>query len=268
MDFKKLRKKWWFWVIAFFAVCLVLYPFMPHDEEQAPVGAVSPSPASTLEASATPAPSPVLSSEPGTSQLLAADISIADVMNGAKTDKIGEWACITVKKADAQKVSMDEFVSFVNERVKDSGYNWWTIVFEDGTGIQFAGSTTLGATYGTLDNEGCIIKSVGTVFLKDGKYEYAPDEDTQQVNEPVTETGGNASPTPEPTPEPTPTPKATSTPAQTNDQGTYVGSTDSDKYHYPSCRAAKKIDAGNEIWFGSKEEAQAAGYSSCGICSP
>lgn len=55
--------------------------------------------------------------------------------------------------------------------------------------------------------------------------------------------------------------------AQENEQKTgYVGSIGSDKYHDPSCRWAKKILPENEIWFSSKEEAQAAGYSPCGTC--
>lgn len=54
---------------------------------------------------------------------------------------------------------------------------------------------------------------------------------------------------------------------QENSQKTgYVGSIGSDKYHDPDCRWAKKILPENEIWFSSKEEAQAAGYSPCGTC--
>ena len=51
-------------------------------------------------------------------------------------------------------------------------------------------------------------------------------------------------------------------------KGTYVGSTDSDKYHYPSCRAAKEILPENEIWFDTIQEASQAGYQACGICHP
>ena len=50
--------------------------------------------------------------------------------------------------------------------------------------------------------------------------------------------------------------------------GKFVGSTKSDKYHYPSCRWAKKILPQNEIWFASSEEARAAGYVPCGVCKP
>lgn len=54
------------------------------------------------------------------------------------------------------------------------------------------------------------------------------------------------------------------TPVKTS--GTYVGSVDSDKYHVPGCRFADKILPENEIWFDTEEEAQAAGYSPCGVC--
>jgi len=54
----------------------------------------------------------------------------------------------------------------------------------------------------------------------------------------------------------------------TASNGPFVGSSKSDKYHYPDCRAAKKIKPGNLITFASSEEARARGYSPCGICNP
>jgi competence protein ComEC len=48
----------------------------------------------------------------------------------------------------------------------------------------------------------------------------------------------------------------------------YVGSSKSDKYHLPSCRYAEKILPGNQVWFSSKAEAQAAGYVPCQVCKP
>jgi len=57
-------------------------------------------------------------------------------------------------------------------------------------------------------------------------------------------------------------------PAITTEAGKYVGSANSDKYHYPSCRWAKKIKPENQIWFASSEEARAAGYVPCGTCNP
>lgn len=48
--------------------------------------------------------------------------------------------------------------------------------------------------------------------------------------------------------------------------GAYLGSSESDKYHDCECRAAKNILPENEVWFSSEAEAQAKGYSRCGIC--
>ena len=50
--------------------------------------------------------------------------------------------------------------------------------------------------------------------------------------------------------------------------GVYVGSLDSDKYHYPTCRWAEKITYENLIGFDSEQEAISKGYSPCGTCRP
>ena len=49
---------------------------------------------------------------------------------------------------------------------------------------------------------------------------------------------------------------------------TYVASAQSNKFHYSSCRAAKRINQSNLITFSSRDEAINAGYSPCGICHP
>jgi len=69
-------------------------------------------------------------------------------------------------------------------------------------------------------------------------------------------------------PEPDPIPAPALTTATTATGGQFVGSLESDKYHYPSCRWAKKILPENEIWFSSSEVARAAGYVPCGVCHP
>jgi len=65
-----------------------------------------------------------------------------------------------------------------------------------------------------------------------------------------------------------PEPEEDNETATTATEGQFVGSTKSDKYHYPSCRWAEKILPENEIWFASAEEARAAGYVPCGVCNP
>lgn len=58
----------------------------------------------------------------------------------------------------------------------------------------------------------------------------------------------------------------TSDPGQS--EGRYVGSTQSDKFHYATCQHAKKILSENKIWFETREDAFAKGYSPCGVCKP
>jgi len=50
--------------------------------------------------------------------------------------------------------------------------------------------------------------------------------------------------------------------------GEYVGSKNSDKYHYPDCSGASKIKEANKVWFKNQAEAVAAGYVPCKICKP
>ena len=48
--------------------------------------------------------------------------------------------------------------------------------------------------------------------------------------------------------------------------GGYVASKNSTKYHLPWCSGAQRISEENKIWFASKEEAAAAGYTPAGNC--
>lgn len=50
------------------------------------------------------------------------------------------------------------------------------------------------------------------------------------------------------------------TPAAATEQKMFVGSVNSDKYHFPDCPSAKRIKEENQVWFASKEEAEKAGY--------
>ena len=91
--------------------------------------------------------------------------------------------------------------------------------------------------------------------------------------QPVTTPDPTSQPTPEPGPQPEQSePVATLTPEQafreSLKQYAYVGSSESDKYHYPTCRWTSKINDGNLVHFDSVEDAQAAGYEPCGTCKP
>ena len=106
--------------------------------------------------------------------LMTAPVTVHDVKNGTKTEKIGEWAEVVVAKELLEATTDEEFAEFCNEVVKDSGYNWVTISCGDGTGIQFQGSISSAATYGKIDTDGCIEESIGTIMVQeDGTYSYA-----------------------------------------------------------------------------------------------
>lgn len=108
--------------------------------------------------------------------LMKAELQVLDVSSGTG-EKIGEWAEITVQKEIIKGVTQEQYAEFCESVVKDSGYNWVTISCGDGTGIQFAGSISYAATYGNLDNEGCITETIGTIMIQeDGTYSYTPAE--------------------------------------------------------------------------------------------
>ena len=46
----------------------------------------------------------------------------------------------------------------------------------------------------------------------------------------------------------------------------YVASKNSDKYHLPWCGGAARISEANKVWFTSKAEAEAAGYTPAANC--
>jgi len=47
-----------------------------------------------------------------------------------------------------------------------------------------------------------------------------------------------------------------------------VGSVDSNRYHLPFCRWAKKIAPERQIWFSDPKDAKSRGYVPCGVCKP
>ena len=53
-----------------------------------------------------------------------------------------------------------------------------------------------------------------------------------------------------------------------NSSGEFVGSKNSDVYHYPSCSYAQRIKASNLIHFSSSQDARNHGYRPCKVCNP
>ena len=49
-------------------------------------------------------------------------------------------------------------------------------------------------------------------------------------------------------------------------RGDFVASKNSDKYHYTWCSGAQRIKEENKVWFETREEAEAAGYTPASNC--
>lgn len=97
-----------------------------------------------------------------------AEVVEAPVMNGSKTEQIGIYATVD---ANGVEINEENLIKFYEEKVKDSGYNWVTLILEDGKGIQFAASS-VAFTYGEIDEEACITKGLGDGFIFDGTIDY------------------------------------------------------------------------------------------------
>lgn len=105
--------------------------------------------------------------------LMDYELTIEDVKNGTGDSVVGQRAYIRITKDQLSQITADNFTEFANQRVKDSGYNWVTVICNDETGLCFAGSDILVVDYGKLDDLGRIEESIGTIMLEsDGSYSY------------------------------------------------------------------------------------------------
>jgi len=96
------------------------------------------------------------------------------------------------------------------------------------------------------------LAAFGTVYRTDNNGDVTVTADASSLQ--VT-TAKNA-PSPNPTPAPTPT------------GGPFVGSKNSNVYHYPSCKYAQQIKPENLVTFPTAQDAVNQGYHPCSYCNP
>lgn len=114
------------------------------------------------------------------------DLIVEDVKNGTGDSVIGQRAYISITKSALKEITEENYKEFAETVVKDSGYNWVSIVCDDGTGICFAGSNYSVGTYGELDKEGAIVEGSGAIALEsDGAYSYTSYEIYGEIEETV-----------------------------------------------------------------------------------
>lgn len=89
-------------------------------------------------------------------------------------DVIGEWGSVELSKSTLKETSQEDFKDFVENQVSKSGFDYFTIICSDGTGIVFPACNTEFAEYGELDDEGTMKKKQGSIEKNDnGNYVYA-----------------------------------------------------------------------------------------------
>jgi len=130
-------------------------------------------------------PSEIIESD---NPLLCADFLTDTVLSGSGKN-IGTYGYIAVEKSSLPDFYSEEFskyfTEFANTRVHDSGYNWVSIIFDDGTGFCFTGSNTIVAEYGSVDNEGNITTQIGLcIASSSGKFEYEENQ-TRSIPNPT-----------------------------------------------------------------------------------
>lgn len=104
--------------------------------------------------------------------LLDCDVKTEDVKSGSG-DVIGQRAYISVLKSQLSDLTAENFAEFSETVVKDSGYNYFTIKCDDGTGIVFTGCNVVLIDYGFLDDDMMASDIVGYIKLNDdGSYTY------------------------------------------------------------------------------------------------
>ena len=113
--------------------------------------------------------------------LLDCDVKTADVKSGSG-DVIGQRAFVSVLKSQLAELTAENFAEFAETIVKDSGYNYFTIKCDDGTGIVFPGSMCYVSHYCQLDDDGAMLENYGTITLdENGVCNYESSETSNEI---------------------------------------------------------------------------------------
>lgn len=108
--------------------------------------------------------------------LLNAQLMTAPVKSGDNSRTLGTYAYINIAKNILKTVTLEQFTEFAQTVVDNSGYNWVSIICEDGTGICFSGSDIYYPSYGKLDTDGALTDGYGDITwdFDANSYTYTP----------------------------------------------------------------------------------------------
>lgn len=153
---KPLYKKWWFWLIVVFVLWVVGHGL--SESSAVPDGST---------------PSEITSVDESKNFLIDSELKVCDVLNGSGTEVIGQRAYINISSEQLQKITSDFLVEFAHTRVENSGYNWFSIIADNGNGIIFSGCIIDFAEYGKMDDEGMLEETIGHLSLSNDSYTYS-----------------------------------------------------------------------------------------------
>lgn len=101
------------------------------------------------------------------------DYELTEVPVEKDGKEVGRYAYIRIMKSQLQEITAENYEEFVAARVDGASYNWVSIVCDDGTGICFAGCSTITADYGNLGDDKTVSEVLGSITLDDGgAYKY------------------------------------------------------------------------------------------------
>jgi hypothetical protein len=204
----------------------------------------------------------------------------------AKIPKIdANRAYIEIPKDEFETITESQYLEFCHSVVETSksDYNYFTIAFEDGTGLCFTGCYIYDVSYGKLDDTGAVDEKMGSISvdlenesISSDTFTFAKDDATTQNTTLSTTTVTTTVTTPvttvTTTKTVTTTQKQTDAPKVADNEpvtNSYVLNTSTHKFHKPSCGDVDKIDPENYATFsGSRDDVISQGYDPCGHCKP
>lgn len=193
-------------------------------------------PASNVASALEPDPSQV--TKPSQTQTTTSTLSPtnpwlqAEVRSAPTND--GTRAYILINTVDVESLPDEDYMEFCDIRVTEArkeGFKYFTVYYQDGTGLVFPGCLTEVADFGELNDDGKIETWYGSLVYRNGIL-------TTEAPKP------SPTPTPTPTPSLSPSPSPSPTPAQTSIPSPEVTvKSDSGKVIAPNSKVERLLDA-------------------------
>lgn len=170
-----------------------------------------------------------------------------------------------------KEITLDEFKLFINNEIKGKNFCWFTINFNDSTGIVFRGTDLSVISYGSINQDGEIKETFGYILLKtDGDYVYREIQrqssifETTEISEETSEAEIASQSEDESITDTTENEEENSSDTTEEESANTVYVTPSGKkYHKASCRYISSTSTALSL-----SEAKAKGYDACKVCKP